>query len=299
MSGKRSRARKPRARRAGRAQQATGRQGPEAEPPPPAAGGLQDEVGVAPSEHVTSSKPAPQGHPKVTRPEQPQAAKRPVQAAALGSEMVLVPASDMEGCGAGDLMPGLGPELLRLHEVQLCLAQEQLLLEDRRRQVQLQMQLWQEEQLWQEQLWQEEQLWLQQLQEEQAWVRVEGLELAMALEQLRSEGLEVLQTQGQVSPGRHGRGQSLDNLWGCGGYVSNLLVPAEDQKPGRLRAVARLAAGHLWDHFHICKVRLVPTIQGTAKTMRQPAVSGWPNAWQVEGAQGGSLFRETEAEVFL
>nr|XP_014713578.1 protein FAM83H isoform X1 [Equus asinus] len=209
MSGKRSRARKPRARRAGRAQQATGRQGPEAEPPPPAAGGLQDEVGVAPSEHVTSSKPAPQGHPKVTRPEQPQAAKRPVQAAALGSEMVLVPASDMEGCGAGDLMPGLGPELLRLHEVQLCLAQEQLLLEDRRRQVQLQMQLWQEEQLWQEQLWQEEQLWLQQLQEEQAWVRVEGLELAMALEQLRSEGLEVLQTQGQApGPNMARRSQS-------------------------------------------------------------------------------------------
>lgn len=106
---------------------------------------------------------------------------------------MLVPAADMEGCGAGGLALGLGPELLRLHEVQLCLAQEQLLLEDRRRQVQLQMQLRQEEQLW----------LLQQLQEEQAWVRVEGLELAMALEQLRSEGLEVLQTQGQVR-GRRG-----------------------------------------------------------------------------------------------
>lgn len=170
-------------------------------------------MGVAPAEHVTSNKPAAQGHPRVAKPEQPQAAEGPVQATALGSELVLVPPADMEGCGAGGLTPGLGPELLRLHEVQLCLAQEQRLLEDRRQQVQLQMQLWQEEQLWREQLWQEEQLWLQQLQEEQAWVRVEGLELAMALEQLRSEGLEVLQTQGQV------RG------WGrlrtvCGGVVA-------------------------------------------------------------------------------
>lgn len=97
---------------------------------------------------------------------------------------------EMEGYGAGALMLGLGPELLRLHEVQLCLAQEQLLLEDQRQQVQLQMQLWQEEQLW-----------LQQLQEEQAWVRVEGLELATALEHLRSQTLEALQTQDQVRPG--------------------------------------------------------------------------------------------------
>lgn len=104
----------------------------------------------------------------------------------------------------------LGAELLRLHEVQLCLAQEQQLLADRRRQVQLQMQLWQEEQLWREQLWQEEQLWLQQLQEEQAWVRMEGLELAMALEQLQSEGLEVLQTQGQVRPGGHAGGRGTE-----------------------------------------------------------------------------------------
>jgi hypothetical protein len=104
-------------------------------------------------------------------------------------------------------MPALGPELLRLHEVQLCLAEEQLLLEDRQRQVQLQQQLWQEEQLWLQQLWQEEQLWLQQLQEEQAWVHMEGLQLAVALEQLRSEGLEALQTQGQVRPsGGLGRG---------------------------------------------------------------------------------------------
>ncbi|XP_025778730.1 protein FAM83H-like, partial [Puma concolor] len=171
----------------------------EAKPPPPAAGGPRDEVGVAPAGHVTSNKPAAQGHPRVAEPERPQVAERPVQATALGSELVLVPPADMEGCGAGGLAPGLGPELLRLHEVQLCLAQEQLLLEDRRRQVQLQMQLWQEEQLWREQLWQEEQLWREQLQEQQAWVRVEGLELAMALEQLRSEGLEVLQTQGQAA----------------------------------------------------------------------------------------------------
>ncbi|XP_029779205.1 protein FAM83H [Suricata suricatta] len=209
MSGRRSRARRARARRAGKAQQASGQQGPEAQPPPPAAGGPQDEVGVAPAGHVTGNKPAAQGHPRVATPERPQAAKQPVQATTPGSELVSVPPADMEGCGAGGLAPGLGPELLRLHEVQLCLAQEQLLLEDRRRQVQLQMQLWQEEQLWREQLqqeeqlwreqlWQEEQLWLQQLQEEQAWVRVEGLELAMALEQLRSEGLEVLQTQGQA-----------------------------------------------------------------------------------------------------
>ncbi|KAK2095187.1 hypothetical protein P7K49_026603 [Saguinus oedipus] len=102
----------------------------------------------------------------------------------------------MEGCGMGGPMPALGPELLRLYEVQLCLAQEQLLLEDRWRQVQLQMQLWQEEQLWLQQL-QEEQLWLQQLQEEQAWAHMEGLQLAVALEQLRSEGPEALQTQGQ------------------------------------------------------------------------------------------------------
>ena len=124
-----------------------------------------------------------------------------MQATALGSELVLVPPADMEGCGAGGLAPGLGPELLRLHEVQLCLAQEQLLLEDRRRQVQLQMQLWQEEQLWREQL-----------QEQQAWVRVEGLELAMALEQLRSEGLEVLQTQGPVWGWRGGSGRRV-GVW--------------------------------------------------------------------------------------
>uniref|UniRef100_A0A4X1UV56 Scaffolding anchor of CK1 domain-containing protein n=2 Tax=Sus scrofa TaxID=9823 RepID=A0A4X1UV56_PIG len=187
MSGKRNRARKPRARRAGRAQRATGQKGPGAEPPSPAPRGPGDEAGVAPTGHVTSSEPAPQGHPRVARPEQPQVAERPEQAAALGSERVLVPAMEMEGYGAGALMLGLGPELLRLHEVQLCLAQEQLLLEDQRQQVQLQMQLWQEEQLW-----------LQQLQEEQAWVRVEGLELATALEHLRSQTLEALQTQDQV-----------------------------------------------------------------------------------------------------
>lgn len=163
---------------------------------------------MAPEGHVTSGQPALQGHSRVARPEQPQEAERPVQAAALGSELVLVPTADMEGSGPGGLMPSLGPELLRLHEVQLCLTQEQLLLEDRRRQIQLQMQLWQEEQLWREQLWQEEQLWLQQLQEEQAWVRVEGLELATALERLRSEGLEVLQTQGQVRPGDMGWGRA-------------------------------------------------------------------------------------------
>ncbi|XP_019513312.1 PREDICTED: protein FAM83H [Hipposideros armiger] len=214
MSGKRSRARKPRARRAGRVRQSTGQQGPKAEPPPPDAGGPEDAAGVAPEGHVTCGKPAPQGHPRVARPEQPQAEERPVQAANLGSELVRVPTADMEGCGPGGLVPSLGPELLKLHEVQLCLAQEQLLLEDRRRQSQLHVQLWreqqwQEEQLWREQQWQEEQLWLQQLQEQQAWVRMEGLELAMALEQLRSQGLEVLQTQGQApGPNMARRSQS-------------------------------------------------------------------------------------------
>ncbi|XP_055143538.1 protein FAM83H isoform X1 [Symphalangus syndactylus] len=208
MSGKRSRVRKPRARRAGRAQPAAGQQGPEVEPPPPTPGGPQGEAGVAPTGHVTSIEPAPQEHSRVARPEQPQAASRPVPAAAPGSELVLVLAGHMEGCGAGDPMPALGPELLRLHEVQLCLAQEQLLLEDRWRQVQLQMQLWREEQLWLQQL-QEEQLWLQQLQEEQAWVHVEGLQLAVALDQLRSEGLEALQTQGQApGPNMARRSQS-------------------------------------------------------------------------------------------
>lgn len=149
--------------------------------------------------HVISTQLAPQGHPRTARPEQP------VQAAASGSELVLALPQHMEDCGVTGPALTLGPELLRLHEVQLCLAQEQLLLEDRRRQVQLQMQLWQEEQMWLQQL-QEEQLWLQQLQEEQAWVHMEGLQLAMALEQLRSEGLEALQTQGQVRPGRDGRG---------------------------------------------------------------------------------------------
>lgn len=170
-------------------------------------------MGVAPEGHVTCSKPAPQGHPRVARPEQPQAAERPVPAANLGSELALVPTADMEGCGPGGFVPSLGPELLKLHEVQLCLAQEQLLLEDRRRQAQLHVQLWreqlwQEEQLWREQLWQEEQLWLQQLQEQQAWVRMEGLELAVALGQLRSQGLEMLPTQGQVRPGGTGVGEA-------------------------------------------------------------------------------------------
>ncbi|KAM5315655.1 protein FAM83H isoform 1-T1 [Glossophaga mutica] len=219
MTGKRSRARKARARRAGRAQQAAGQQGPEAKPPPSHTEGPRDETGVAPVGHVTSSKPAPRGHPRVARPEQPQAAERPVPAAAPGSRLALVPTVDMDGCRVRGLMPNLGPGLLRPHEVPLCLAQEQLLLEDRRRQVQLQMQLWQEEQLWlqqlqeeqlwREQLWQEEQLWLQQLQEEQAWVRMEGLELAMALERLRSEGLEALPAQGQApGPNMARRSQS-------------------------------------------------------------------------------------------
>ncbi|KAL1767277.1 FAM83H isoform X1 [Sigmodon hispidus] len=190
MSGKRGRARKPRGKRVGRAQRAAGQQRPEAELPPPNTGGPQDQVGVALTGHVTSIQPAPQEHSRDTRPEQLQVAWRPVQVPAVESE-------HMEGCGAGAPMPALGPELLRLHEVQLCLAQEQLLLEDRRRQVQLQMQLWQEEQMWLQQL-QEEQMWLQQLQEEQAWVHMEGLQLAVALEQLRSEGLEALQTQGQI-----------------------------------------------------------------------------------------------------
>ncbi|XP_066235716.1 protein FAM83H isoform X1 [Saccopteryx leptura] len=209
MSGKRSRARKTRARRAARAQQAAGQQGPEAEPPPSDAGGPRDKTGVAPAGHVTRSQPAPQGDARAATPEQPQAAETPAQAAALGSELVPVPASDMEGCRPWSLTPGLDPELLRLHEVQLCLAQERLLLEDRRQQIQLQLQLWQEEQLWREQLWQEEQLWLQQLQEERAWVRMEGLELAMALEQLRSEGLEVPPTPGQApGPNMARRSQS-------------------------------------------------------------------------------------------
>ena len=152
--------------------------------------------------HVTSSKPAPQGHPRAARPEQPQAAERPVPAAVLGSQLALVPTADMEGCRPGGLMLSSGPGLPRPHKVRLCLAQEQLLLEDQRRQVQLQMQLWQEEQLW-----------LQQLQEEQAWVRMEGLELAMALERLRSEGLEALPAQGQVRPGGPGLAESL-TVWG-------------------------------------------------------------------------------------
>ncbi|KAM5281476.1 protein FAM83H [Ctenodactylus gundi] len=198
MSGKRGRTRKPRGRRAGRAQRATGQQGPKARPPPPATGGPWDQAGVAPTGHVTSIQLAPRGHPRVARPE------LPVQAAAAGSELALVPPEHMEGCG----VPALGPELLRLHEVQLCLAQEQLLLEDRRRQVQLQMQMWQEEQLWLQQL-QEEQRWLQHLQEEQAWVHMEGLQLAVALEQLRSEGLEALQAQGQApGPNMARRSQS-------------------------------------------------------------------------------------------
>lgn len=157
-------------------------------------------------------------------------------AAAPASELVPVPAADMEDGRPGGRTRSLGAELLRLHEVQLCLAQEQQLLADRRRQVQLQMQLWQEEQLWREQLWQEEQLWLQQLQEEQAWVRMEGLELAMALEQLQSEGLEVLQTQGQVRPGGAG-GWRRHQQWGGGGVerASDPQAPAEGWEAGRPR----------------------------------------------------------------
>ncbi|KAM9198684.1 protein FAM83H isoform 1-T1 [Dugong dugon] len=147
---------------------------------------------------MTSSQLAPQVHPRKARPEGPREATTPVQATAQGSELAVVPTVDMEGCGEGGPMLGLGPQLLRLHEVQLCLAQEQLLLEDQRRQIQLPMQLWQEEQLW-----------LQQLQEKQAWVHVEGLELALALEQLRSKGLEELQTQGQApGPNMARRSQS-------------------------------------------------------------------------------------------
>lgn len=269
MSGKRSRARKPRTRRAGRAQQAT-----EAGPPPPDAGGPRGAVGVAPAGHVTSSQLAPQGHPGAARPEPPQAAERPAPATALGSELVLVPAAHMEGCGPGGLAPGLGPELLRLHEVQLCLAQEQRLLEDRRRQAQAHMQLWQEEQLWREQLWQEEQLWLQQLQEQQAWVRMEGLELAMALEQLRSEGLGMLLTQGQVRLGV-GAGQ-LQPPGGCGDLTSDLQVPAEGLEAGSAVGCALRPgwtdAVHLWAHLHICKLRPVRTAQGTARTTRQYTV---------------------------
>lgn len=102
-------------------------------------------------------------------------------------------------------MPPLGPELLSLHEVQLCLAQEQQLLED----LQWRGPLWTEGQPWSE-----EQQWLQQLQEEQAWVQVEGLQLALALEQLRNQGLEVLYAQGQVRPGGQGGGRV--GRWGAG-----------------------------------------------------------------------------------
>lgn len=225
MSGKRSRARKPRARRAGRAQTAEGRPGPEAPPPPPDAGGRLDEAGAALAGHVTGSRPAPQGHPEAARPERPRAAERPVPAEVLGSELVPVPAADMEAGGPGGRTHSLGAELRRLQEVQLCLAQEQQLLADRRRQVQLQMQLWQEEQLWRE-----EQLWLQQLQEEQAWVRLEGLELAMALEQLQSEGLEVLQTQGQVRPGGQAGGGGTDS-GGAGGRGAVPRVPGTHRHP--------------------------------------------------------------------
>jgi hypothetical protein len=43
-------------------------------------------------------------------------------------------------------------------------------------------------------------------------VHMEGLQLAVALEQLRSEGLEALQTQGQVRPrGVWGRGSGSDS----------------------------------------------------------------------------------------
>lgn len=151
----------------------------------------------------------------MAQPEQAGAVERPVRAAAAGYELALVPTADMDG-----LAPGLGPELLRLHEVQLCLDQEQLLLEDR----QLQLQLWQEQgwlqQLRQEeqawlQLWQEEQAWLRQLRQDQAWVRVEGLELALALEQLRSQGLEGLNPDGQVRLCGWGRGGGRGGLRGC------------------------------------------------------------------------------------
>ncbi|XP_067568740.1 protein FAM83H isoform X1 [Pseudorca crassidens] len=50
---------------------------------------------------------------------------------------------------------------------------------------------------------------MQLCQEEQAWVQVEGLELAMALEQLRCEGLEALRTQDPVpGPAMARRSQS-------------------------------------------------------------------------------------------
>lgn len=211
MSGRRSRARKPRARRTGRARKTTSQQGPEAEPPPPAPRGPRDEAGVAPAGHVTSSKLAARGHPRVARPEQPQVAKRPEKATALGSEPVPVPAADVEGCRVGGLTPGWGPEPLRLREVQLCLAQEQLLLEEQRRQVQLQMQL---------------------CQEEQAWVQVEGLELAMALEQLRCEGLEALRTQDPVRPGGGMEvREALDKPRGRGDPASHLQVPQGSRRP--------------------------------------------------------------------
>lgn len=199
----------------------------------------------------------------MARPERPQAEERPVPAVALGSELVPVPAADMEDGRPGGRTHSLGAELLRLHEVQLCLAQEQQLLADRRRQVQLQMQLWQEQQLWQEeQLWREEQLWLQQLQEEQAWVRMEGLELAVALEQLQSEGLEVLQTHGQVRPGGHAGGGGTDGRGGGG--VEGASDPPAPADP----------CSHL---------------QSEADA----------HCWAGRGAQAGRLFRETEAEVFL
>ncbi|XP_072458668.1 protein FAM83H isoform X1 [Notamacropus eugenii] len=101
---------------------------------------------------------------------------------------------ELGGYGASCPDPALAQEVLRLQEVQLCLEREQLLLEDRRRQIQLQLQL--EEQLWrEEQLWQEEQRWLEQLQEEHAWVRMEGIELALELEQLRTGGFEEQEEQ--------------------------------------------------------------------------------------------------------
>lgn len=128
------------------------------------------------------------------RPQEPRGRSRPLL---WGPSWCWCPL-DMEALGVGGLVPGLGPELLA-HEVELCLAQEQLLLEDRRRQAQLHMRLWQEEQLW-----------LQQLQEQQAWVRVEGLEPQPW--PWSSSAARALRGAADPRPGKAWRGN-----WGGGG----------------------------------------------------------------------------------
>lgn len=87
---------------------------------------------MAPAGHDQQGAGAPWGHPKVARPERPQGAGEAGAGRCCGGpSWCWCPLRTWRATGWAALVPGLGPELLRLHGSRAVLGPEQLLLEDR------------------------------------------------------------------------------------------------------------------------------------------------------------------------